>query len=264
MWTDPVSQDIEALRRLSDYHRVPILAVHAPCLLITQRVWSRTRGPSSSAPGRPRRSSARPPSSSTRRSAGSAQYAREFVAGSGGWRTRPTCGSRSRTCTLALPRPRDARPTPRTGTSPSDDYRHFTIDLSHTATARTDAMAMVDRMGDRLGPRPPRRRQRAPARTSTWCRAAAPSPAPSCSERLARTRLRRPYRRRGQHPPRHVGGRTRGGPGRGAGLHPSPSLRQGAPPMTDRLAPAAARRRGGRPPRDPATPAPLHLSPSGV
>ncbi|MGW1926906.1 hypothetical protein ACWCQ0_49740, partial [Streptomyces massasporeus] len=37
---DPVSQDVEALRRLSDYHQVPILAVHAPCLLITQRVWS--------------------------------------------------------------------------------------------------------------------------------------------------------------------------------------------------------------------------------
>src|SRR5690606_9697560 len=40
LWTAPVSEDIEALRRLSDYHRVPVLAVHAPCLLITQRVWS--------------------------------------------------------------------------------------------------------------------------------------------------------------------------------------------------------------------------------
>ncbi|MDQ1017308.1 sugar phosphate isomerase/epimerase [Streptomyces afghaniensis] len=40
VWTDPVSQDIEALRRLSDYHQIPVLAVHAPCLLITQRVWS--------------------------------------------------------------------------------------------------------------------------------------------------------------------------------------------------------------------------------
>ena len=39
VWTDPVSQDPEALRRLSDHHGVPILAVHAPCLLITQRVW---------------------------------------------------------------------------------------------------------------------------------------------------------------------------------------------------------------------------------
>src|SRR5690349_24519156 len=40
VWTDPVSQDVDALRRLSDYHGIPVLAVHAPCLLITQRVWS--------------------------------------------------------------------------------------------------------------------------------------------------------------------------------------------------------------------------------
>ena len=40
VWTDPVSQDPHALRRLSEQHGVPILAVHAPCLVITQRVWS--------------------------------------------------------------------------------------------------------------------------------------------------------------------------------------------------------------------------------
>ncbi len=37
--TDSVSQDPEALARLSDHYGVPILALHAPCLLITQRVW---------------------------------------------------------------------------------------------------------------------------------------------------------------------------------------------------------------------------------
>jgi len=36
---DPVSQDIEQVRHLSDYHEIPVCAVHAPCLLITQRVW---------------------------------------------------------------------------------------------------------------------------------------------------------------------------------------------------------------------------------
>jgi len=36
---DPVSQDLDILRRLSDFHNVPVLAVHAPCLLLTQRVW---------------------------------------------------------------------------------------------------------------------------------------------------------------------------------------------------------------------------------
>jgi sugar phosphate isomerase/epimerase len=40
VWTDPISQDPEAILRLSDYHGVPVLAVHSPCLVITQRVWS--------------------------------------------------------------------------------------------------------------------------------------------------------------------------------------------------------------------------------
>jgi len=41
VYTDPVSQTASALTRLSDYHQVPILAVHAPSLLLTQRVWGR-------------------------------------------------------------------------------------------------------------------------------------------------------------------------------------------------------------------------------
>lgn len=36
---DPTSQDIDAVERLADKHRIPVCAVHAPCLLITQRVW---------------------------------------------------------------------------------------------------------------------------------------------------------------------------------------------------------------------------------
>jgi sugar phosphate isomerase/epimerase len=36
---DPISQDTEALRHLVEYHGLPVCAVHAPCLLITQRVW---------------------------------------------------------------------------------------------------------------------------------------------------------------------------------------------------------------------------------
>ena len=41
VYTDPVSQTADALRGLSDYHQLPILAVHAPSLLLTQRVWGR-------------------------------------------------------------------------------------------------------------------------------------------------------------------------------------------------------------------------------
>jgi len=36
---DPVSQDIDAVKHLQEYHGIPVCAVHAPCLLITQRVW---------------------------------------------------------------------------------------------------------------------------------------------------------------------------------------------------------------------------------
>jgi sugar phosphate isomerase/epimerase len=39
--SDPVSQDADVLRRLSEYHGIPVCAVHAPNLIVTQRVWGR-------------------------------------------------------------------------------------------------------------------------------------------------------------------------------------------------------------------------------
>jgi sugar phosphate isomerase/epimerase len=41
VYTDPVSQNGDALARLIDYHQVPVLAIHAPSLLLTQLVWGR-------------------------------------------------------------------------------------------------------------------------------------------------------------------------------------------------------------------------------
>ncbi|HEY1675600.1 MAG TPA: TIM barrel protein, partial [Streptosporangiaceae bacterium] len=41
VYTDPVSQDVDVISRLIDYHQLPVLAVHAPSLLLTQRVWGR-------------------------------------------------------------------------------------------------------------------------------------------------------------------------------------------------------------------------------
>jgi sugar phosphate isomerase/epimerase len=38
---DPVSQDAVVLGRLAEYHGVPVLAIHAPCLIVTQGVWGR-------------------------------------------------------------------------------------------------------------------------------------------------------------------------------------------------------------------------------
>ena len=39
VWTDPVSQEAGALAALSQLHGIPIVSVHAPTLLLTQRIW---------------------------------------------------------------------------------------------------------------------------------------------------------------------------------------------------------------------------------
>ena len=36
---DATSQDVDAVRELREFHGIPVISVHAPCLLITQRVW---------------------------------------------------------------------------------------------------------------------------------------------------------------------------------------------------------------------------------
>src|ERR1051325_7307962 len=35
------AQALTVLRRLSDYHEMPLRSIHAPCRLLTQRVWAR-------------------------------------------------------------------------------------------------------------------------------------------------------------------------------------------------------------------------------
>ncbi len=40
VWTDAVSQDAGALKTLASHYDMPVRSVHAPCLLVTQRVWS--------------------------------------------------------------------------------------------------------------------------------------------------------------------------------------------------------------------------------
>lgn len=150
VWTDPVSQDVEALRRLSDYHGIPVLAVHAPCLLITQRVWSTD----------PWTKLVRARSAAERLGASTVvvhppfrwqrQYAREFVRGV--WRMADETAVRFAVENMYPWRYRDREmPAYAPDWDPThEDYRHFTVDLSHTATARADALSMVDRMGERL------------------------------------------------------------------------------------------------------------------
>jgi len=150
VWTDPVSQDVDALRRLSDYHRVPILAVHAPCLLITQRVWSTDPWVKLQ---RAKRAAnllgadtvvVHPPFRWQR------GYAKDFVTGI--WRMAGETDVRFAVENMYPWRYRDREMlayAPDWDVS-KHDYRHFTVDLSHTATSRVAALDMVERMGSRL------------------------------------------------------------------------------------------------------------------
>lgn len=150
VWTDPVSQDVDALRRLSDRHQIRVLAVHAPCLVIAQRIWGTD------------------PVAKLRRSAEAAQllgaptvvvhppfrwqsdYARAFQ------RTIAEL-EESTGVVLAVENMFPLRVKGREVSAYSPDwspvgcgFRHLTLDLSHTATARADALAMYEAMGARL------------------------------------------------------------------------------------------------------------------
>ncbi|WP_270887275.1 sugar phosphate isomerase/epimerase family protein [Pedococcus sp. 5OH_020] len=150
VWTDPVSQEAGALAALSELHGIPIVSVHAPTLLLTQRIW----GPD--------------PWTKVDRSIGLAEevgastvvlhppfrwqrdYARDFAEGVAlrehetgvalavenmfPWRAR------QREFEAYLPH-WDPVPQP---------YDNVTLDLSHTATAGSDAMEMARALGARL------------------------------------------------------------------------------------------------------------------
>ncbi len=151
VWTDRVSQDAGALRGLSDHYGLPILSVHAPCLLVTQRVWSPNPYE------RLRRSAelaetlgapvvvVHPPFAWQR------EYARDFTA--------------------SLVKLREAYPSVKfaienmypvrvgkrqivpyaPGWDPTvAGFEHYTLDLSHCAAARGDSIDMADRMAGGL------------------------------------------------------------------------------------------------------------------
>lgn len=148
--TDAVSQDPVALRRLSDHYAVPILSVHAPCLLVTQRVWGTdpwgklVRAREVAEELGAETVVVHPPFRWQR------DYAREFVAGLARmegetpirfavenmypWRA----GSRE---VKAYSPGWDVR---------DEDYPHTTLDLSHTSVSGTDARDMAYDLGERL------------------------------------------------------------------------------------------------------------------
>ena len=147
---DEISQDLDAVTHLRDYHEVPVVAVHAPCLLITQRVWGTDPW------GKLRRSAqmaltldadvvvVHPPFRWQR------DYARGFVAGIADLEAETGI-------TFAVENMYPWR-TPRRelqayspGWNPiTEDYANVTLDLSHAAIAGVDPLRMADELGSRL------------------------------------------------------------------------------------------------------------------
>jgi sugar phosphate isomerase/epimerase len=147
---DPVSQDAEILRRLSDYHGIPVMAIHAPCLLITQRVWGRepwaklTKAADVAGKLGARVVVVHPPFRWQR------EYAREFEPGLA--RAQAETDVKFAVENLY---PLRAGATEVTAYAPhwnpvELDCDHVTLDLSHTAVSDSDALKMAEDLGRRL------------------------------------------------------------------------------------------------------------------
>ncbi|WP_207914630.1 sugar phosphate isomerase/epimerase, partial [Micromonospora sp. KC213] len=151
VWTDAVSQDAGALRGLAEHYGVPVLSVHAPCLLVTQRVWSpdpwerlRRSAELASVLGAPT-VVVHPPFTWQR------EYARTFAEGLNAIvREYPDLRFPVENMyPVRMGRRQFVPYVP--GWDPTETgYASYTLDLSHCAASRTDALAMADRMGERL------------------------------------------------------------------------------------------------------------------
>ena len=147
---DAVSQDTEALRRLADYHSMPVLALHAPCLLVTQRVWGYepwgklVRAKETAQALGAKVVVVHPPFRWQR------DYAKDFTEGLARMREEsdivfavenmyPLRGGGAELAAYA------PHWNPLLMDSP-----HVTLDLSHTATSGSDAIDMAEQLGDRL------------------------------------------------------------------------------------------------------------------
>ena len=148
VWTDAVSQDAGALEGLSRHYGVPVLSVHAPCLLVTQRVWSPDPWERLSRAAQLAETLGAPtvvvhPPFSWQR-----DYARNFTEG------LARVQEKHPETIFAVENMFPVRMAGRTfvpytpGWDPTETgFDAYTLDLSHCSAARTDALALADRMG---------------------------------------------------------------------------------------------------------------------
>jgi sugar phosphate isomerase/epimerase len=152
VWTDPTSQDPYALLRLSQHYQVPILAVHAPCLIITQRVWSTDpwtklqKAQFAAELLGAQTVVVHPPFRWQR------DYARGFQAGIRRMAEETAVRFAVENMFPLRVRGREVSAYQPTWDVAFDDepYRDYTLDLSHSAVSQSDAVAMMEAMGDRL------------------------------------------------------------------------------------------------------------------
>ena len=151
VWTDAVSQDAGALQGLADHYAMPVLSVHAPCLLVTQRVWSpdpwerlNRAAQLAETLGAPT-VVVHPPFTWQR------DYARNFAAGLAKMQARHP------DTTFAIENMYPVRMAGRTfvpyvpGWDPTEvGYDAYTLDLSHVAASRGNSLEMADKMGSGL------------------------------------------------------------------------------------------------------------------
>ena len=152
VWTDPISQDPYALLRLSQHYQVPILAIHAPCLIITQRVWSTDpweklqKAQFAAELLGAQTVVVHPPFRWQR------DYARNFEKGIAQMAGETDIRFAVENMFPLRMRGREVSAYQPTWDVAFDDvhYRDYTLDLSHTAVSQSDATAMVQAMGERL------------------------------------------------------------------------------------------------------------------
>ena len=150
VWTDPVSQDVDALKRLRDYHQVEILALHAPCLVITQRVWGTdpwvklVKAKEAAEELGAQAVVIHPPFR------WQVDYVRQFVGGIQQMASETDVRFAVENMFPLRARGREVSPYGLDWDPTAEDFRDFTLDLSHTSVSQSDAMALRRDMGSRL------------------------------------------------------------------------------------------------------------------